>query len=48
MVTDALWMDINKDGWKDLVVVGQFMPIIILKTITNTKAGNKGVWLVRD
>ncbi|HEY5749646.1 MAG TPA: FG-GAP-like repeat-containing protein [Chryseolinea sp.] len=31
LVTSALWTDVDNDGWADLLIAGEFMPITCLK-----------------
>ncbi|MEX6686870.1 VCBS repeat-containing protein [Danxiaibacter flavus] len=31
MVYDAMWVDLNKDSWPDLIVAGQFMPVKVFE-----------------
>ena len=31
MVTTALWSDFDDDGWPDLIVTGEFMPVVFFK-----------------
>jgi enediyne biosynthesis protein E4 len=53
MVSDACWVDLNKDGWPDLVVVGAFMPVTIFEnrhgqlvdqTAANGLSNSQGWW----
>jgi hypothetical protein len=53
MITDAIWVDVDQNGWLDLMLVGEWMPITILKnddgqltdiTENNVLANYKGWW----
>ncbi len=53
LVCDAIWTDFDNDGWQDLILVGEFMPITYFKNdhgkfinITNTSGteNKKGWW----
>lgn len=53
LVCDALWTDFDNDGWTDLVVVGEWMPVTFLRNVHGTFknvtpqtgiAGDKGWW----
>lgn len=53
MVTDAQWFDVNNDGKKDLIICGEFMPVMVFinsgndftdATSTYFPANNNGFW----
>ncbi|HTF28753.1 MAG TPA: VCBS repeat-containing protein, partial [Flavitalea sp.] len=50
MVTAALWTDYNNDGWIDLMIVGEFMPVSVVNNhqgrLSNqvVSIGPKGWW----
>jgi len=49
MVTDATWTDINKDGYPDLMIVGEWMPVTFFinkkgKLESKTEVPNSSGW----
>jgi len=53
MVTDAVWTDIDKDGWPDLVLAGEWMAVTIYKnekgklinhTVASGLQNTTGLW----
>ena len=57
MITGASWLDINKDGWQDLIISGEWMPIkifinekgkLIDKTDSYEMQNSCGIWSAMD
>lgn len=50
IVKDAIWTDIDNDKWPELVVVGEWMPVLIYKNVngklnnSNTFPESNGFW----
>ncbi|MBL0739802.1 VCBS repeat-containing protein [Chryseolinea lacunae] len=53
MVTSAVWMDYNNDTWPDLILAGEFMPVMVFEnmkgvltdnTVTAGTANTAGLW----
>src|SRR5690606_40773188 len=49
MVTSALWTDVNNDGWMDLAIVGEWMPVTFFinhngKSFTRSQLKDSSGW----
>jgi hypothetical protein len=53
LITDAAWIDVDNDGWKDLIVIGQWMEPVLFKNdhgkfkqqkLTGNDEPLKGCW----
>lgn len=40
MVTDALWSDVGGDGWPDLILAGEWMPLCVFRNEKGTFPGS--------
>ena len=45
MVTDAVWEDMDNDGWEDLIVVGEFMSITVFKNYNGALRKMPTTWV---
>ena len=46
MVTSSKWVDYDEDGWDDLVLAGEFMPITFLKNLNGKFSINSKIELI--
>ncbi|MGB0376910.1 MAG: VCBS repeat-containing protein [Flavobacteriaceae bacterium] len=44
MITSAVWADVNSDGWEDLLIVGRWMPILLMLNNQGTLEPASQVW----
>lgn len=48
MVTDAQWADLDKDGRKDLVLCGEFMPVTVFMNTANGFVDKTSAWFNKN
>lgn len=44
MITDMEWADLNGDGQKELVVVGEWMPVSVFQLKKQVRKRYRAVW----